>query len=455
MDNMNKSKFPGQAPEGFGRKTNPMPGDTSGSGLRPMFGNSSNLPQGMPTSPNPSFGATTQVSPRPNNMGNTLRPLVGNNNLSGSPHNSRRIPAPEPHLNSGGNREPVPLAAYAPMANNYRPPIPPPPQANRNINPPNYVEPSISILDNFANGEEFSASHSGPKPTPGVTSGSPSIKPSSPPPPPPRDWEREGRAKGSGGMNASAWVMAAGIIFLAISIFLLVYNKNTIVGENLPVGQKVEDNPLPPALVEEFSEKDPVSKNPVDRSTPYNLEVYGTRFYFENEENMRLFVSDPTKYVKPKIKVKVNDVQEGEGSTQIDIVGTDGRSLVEGYPQNQAETPKPAPSATPQEDTSSNSAPVEEPQTGQTNVEQPQSSGVIENTPNYGADDSGQSQDNVAPVETYPQGEVSVNAPPPEVERAPEPPNGSAPRFTDVPPPEVNNAIEGEVVDEEVVPPGH
>ena len=274
--------------------------------------------------------------------------------------------------------------------------------------------------------------------------------------------ESKGKRKETdGAIPKVTWVLVAGIVFLAIAVFLLMENHQAVVGENMPQAKEQQQYEIPPALMEEYTSKDPVSKQAVPNNSPYRLEVYGTTFVFENEENMRAFADNPTKYVKPRIKLKINKGGSTDGQTQINIVGPDGRAIVEGVTDGSAlpqgnEADEPAVESMPEDNANSGD--------GDFNIPlSPKNEGV----------DSGAN----APANTTAP-EANTQAPSPESEAAaPVPSNNNAGNMSAVPPVEGNSSLYGEVpppenqaapsanapeadsnaniTDEEVVPPGH
>ena len=278
--------------------------------------------------------------------------------------------------------------------------------------------------------------------------------------PPPEGKDK--RKETDGAIPKVTWVLVAGILFLAIAVFLLMENHQAVVGENMPQAKEQQQYEIPPALVEEYTSKDPVSKQAVPNNSPYRLEVYGTTFVFENEENMRAFADNPTKYVKPRIKLKINKGGSTDGQTQINIVGPDGRAIVEGITDG---------SALPQGD----------------EADEPTVESIPEDNANSG--DSGSSDFNIplspknegantetnAPANTTAP-EANAQAPAAQSNTAaPAPNNDNSGNMSAVPPVEGNSSLYGEVpppenqaapsanapeantnvTDEEVVPPGY
>lgn len=149
--------------------------------------------------------------------------------------------------------------------------------------------------------------------------------------PPPH--KTSSRKKVDNSIPLVGWVLIAGVAFLAMAVFIFFYNKTAVVSENMPKEDIMPQRyQFPPDVLEEFSAKDPVTKRPVPSNSPYRLDAYGATFIFESDATRKAFVEDPFKYIKPNIKVKVNKVQKGEGDSQINIVGPDGRALIEGQP---------------------------------------------------------------------------------------------------------------------------
>ena len=272
--------------------------------------------------------------------------------------------------------------------------------------------------------------------------------------------ESKGKRKETdGAIPKVTWVLVAGIVFLAIAVFLLMENHQAVVGENMPQAKEQQQYEIPPALMEEYTSKDPVSKQAVPNNSPYRLTVYGTTFVFESEENMRAFADNPTKYVKPRIKLKINKGGSTDGQTQINIVGPDGRAIVEGVTDGSAlpqgnEADEPAVESMPEDNANSGD--------GDFNIPlSPKNEGV----------DSGAN----APANTTAP-EANTQAPSPESEvAAPAPSNNNTGNMSAVPPVEGNSSLYGEVpppenqaapsanapednanvTDEEVVPPGY
>ena len=269
--------------------------------------------------------------------------------------------------------------------------------------------------------------------------------------------ESKGKRKETdGAIPKVTWVLVAGIVFLAIAVFLLMENHQAVVGENMPQAKEQQQYEIPPALMEEYTSKDPVSKQAVPNNSPYRLTVYGTTFVFESEENMRAFADNPTKYVKPRIKLKINKGGSTDGQTQINIVGPDGRPIVEGVtdgtslPQG-SESDEPVVESIPEGNTNGGDSDFNIPLSPKngganapTNVSGPEANTQApaaesnEAAPTPGSENSGMSAVPPAEGNSSLYGEV----PPPESQTAP---SANAPEAD-------SNA---NITDEEVVPPGY
>ena len=278
--------------------------------------------------------------------------------------------------------------------------------------------------------------------------------------PPPEGKDK--RKETEGAIPKVTWVLVAGILFLALAVFLLMENHQAVVGENMPQAKEQQQYEIPSALMEEYTSKDPVSKQAVPNNSPYRLEVYGTTFVFENEENMRAFADNPTKYVKPRIKLKINKGGSTDGQTQINIVGPDGRAIVEGVTDG---------SALPQGDESNEPAVESMPEDNANSGDNGNSDFNIPLSPKgEGADSGANAPANATAPEANTQAPSAQNN-----AAAPAPSNGNSGNMSAVPPVEGNSSLYGEVpppeseaapsanapventnvTDEEVVPPGY
>ncbi|MGM9998841.1 MAG: hypothetical protein ACI38Q_05565, partial [Candidatus Bruticola sp.] len=280
---------------------------------------------------------------------------------------------------------------------------------------------------------------------------------------------KDKRRGGEAAIPRVTWVLVAGILFLAGAVFLLMQNHNAIVDENMPQTKERQQYEIPPALVEEYSSKDPVSKKPVPNNSPYRLDVYGTTFVFESEDTMRAFADNPTKYVKPRIKIRVSKEAAPTGQTQINIVGPDGRALVEGVtdgralPQGQldndeGESVNTMPETPPESEGSSDFNIPLSPKSESGAAAPPSAAAPAEPGPDSqtapSADGGG--------LSTAPNTQ-SITPTEPTSENTAVPPAGGS-LYESVPPPESSavppaagnsGAAEGSVTDEEVVPPGY
>lgn len=258
------------------------------------------------------------------------------------------------------------------------------------------------------------------------------------------------------GIPPVGWLLVAGVAFLAITIFLVWYNASMAPPpEKLPVPKEPIPT-LPANILEEYSSTDPVSKKPVSSTSPYRLEVYGTTFIFENEANMRAFSEDPTRYVKPRIKVRVQDVESGSGSTQIRIVGPDGRPLLEGQAEplrQQVESVLPQPSAPPERVEDQDFSPDQR-------IEASEDKSVIAPSGETAEPSARDFEPPLSPSSAVPPAAESGSAsggeslPPPSYSDVP-PPEAAAPEASSsasAPQPPPPN-LEGPISDEEVLPP--
>ena len=276
--------------------------------------------------------------------------------------------------------------------------------------------------------------------------------------PPPEGKDK--RKETEGAIPKVTWVLVAGILFLALAVFLLMENHQAVVGENMPQAKEQQQYEIPPALMEEYTSKDPVSKQAVPNNSPYRLTVCGTTFVFESEENMRTFADNPTKYVKPRIKLKINKGGSTDGQTQINIVGPDGRAIVEGVTDGSAlpqgnEADEPAVESMPEDNANSGDGDFNIPLSPE----------------NEGADSGANAPANATAPEANTQAPSAQNN-----AAAPAPSNGNSGNMSAVPPVEGNSSLYGEVpppeseaapsanapvennanvTDEEVVPPGY
>ena len=277
--------------------------------------------------------------------------------------------------------------------------------------------------------------------------------------PPPEGKDK--RKETDGAIPKVTWVLVAGILFLAIAVFLLMENHQAVVGENMPQTKEQQQYEIPPALIEEYTSKDPVSKQAVPNNSPYRLEVYGTTFVFENEENMRAFADNPTKYVKPRIKLKINKGGSTDGQTQINIVGPDGRAIVEGVTDGSA-----LPQGNESDEQAVESMPEGNANSGDGDFNIPLS------PKNEGADTGNNAPANATAPEANTQAPTAESG-----AAAPAPSNDNSGNMSAVPPAEGNSSLYGEVpppeseaapsanapaadsnanvTDEEVVPPGY
>ncbi|MGM9992638.1 MAG: hypothetical protein ACI376_07330, partial [Candidatus Bruticola sp.] len=287
---------------------------------------------------------------------------------------------------------------------------------------------------------------------------------------------KDKRRSGEAAIPKVTWFLVAGILFLSGAVFLIMQNYNAVVDENMPQTKERQQYEIPPALIEEYSSKDPVSKKLVPNNSPYRLDVYGTTFVFESEDTMRAFADNPTKYVKPRIKIRVSKEAAADGQTQINIVGPDGRALVEGVTDGSA---LPQGKLDNDDGEAVNTMPETQPEAGENsdfNIPlSPKNEGSSSVPPSVSA-----------PAESGANGQFAPSAPPAAEGVAPNPSNGQAAApevpaesaaphgapssdggaslYNSVPPPE-SGAVppagvsaapnEEAVTDEEVVPPGY